>query len=275
VPEHAPEAWSDRERLWNMSRPSRSGRCADRREVEFALPREMTRLRESNWPATTFGRIRDRGMIADLNVHWDMAEDGIPKPMPMYVDHARGGRERFWPEDAETGTAPRCRAAGVSAGPSFPMSALPNSTMTAHRPSQSGGAGIARLSRKTRFGRPQTYRGPTHRRRKGIEPIAPRCTGRCARPMARGSSARFLRLHGTRHVSAIDLHAARHSEVSTGTATGSEQFNAVLGAIRGAPDLVELGKDARGEDRFTTRQKIEAEQAPAPRRELMAERRAP
>ncbi|MGX9182294.1 AAA family ATPase, partial [Mesorhizobium sp. BHbdii] len=37
-------------------------------------------------------------------------------------------------------------------------------------------------------------------------------------------------------------------------------FNKVIGAIGKAPDLVELGKDRRGEDRFTTRQMIETEQ---------------
>ncbi|MES0056579.1 Ti-type conjugative transfer relaxase TraA [Mesorhizobium sp. M0078] len=45
----------------------------------------------------------------------------------------------------------------------------------------------------------------------------------------------------------------RHSD-------GMEQFNAVVAAIGNAPDLVELGKDGRGEDRFTTRQMIETEQ---------------
>ncbi|MCH4561228.1 Ti-type conjugative transfer relaxase TraA, partial [Mesorhizobium jarvisii] len=45
----------------------------------------------------------------------------------------------------------------------------------------------------------------------------------------------------------------RHSD-------GMEQFNVVMAAISNAPDLVELGKDGRGEDRFTTRQMIETEQ---------------
>ena len=42
--------------------------------------------------------------------------------------------------------------------------------------------------------------------------------------------------------------------------------------MRGAPDLVELGKDARGEDRFTTREMIQAEQRLHRAAELMAER---
>ncbi|TPJ38208.1 Ti-type conjugative transfer relaxase TraA, partial [Mesorhizobium sp. B2-7-1] len=51
----------------------------------------------------------------------------------------------------------------------------------------------------------------------------------------------------------IAKFAHRHSE-------GMEQFNGVVAAISRAPDLVELGKDGRGEDRFTTRQMIETEQ---------------
>ena len=59
--------------------------------------------------------------------------------------------------------------------------------------------------------------------------------------------------------------AHRHSD-------GLDQFNEVMGAMRGAPGLVELGKDARGEDRFTTREMIEAEQRLHRAAELMAER---
>ena len=58
--------------------------------------------------------------------------------------------------------------------------------------------------------------------------------------------------------------AHRHSD-------GINQFNAVMGAMRSAPDLVELGKDTRGEDRFTTRAMIEAEQRLHRAAELMAE----
>ena len=59
--------------------------------------------------------------------------------------------------------------------------------------------------------------------------------------------------------------AHRHSD-------GLDQFNEVMGAMRSAPDLVELGKDARGEDRFTTHEMIEAEQRLHRAAELMAER---
>ena len=54
------------------------------------------------------------------------------------------------------------------------------------------------------------------------------------------------------------MFAHRHSD-------GIEQFNEVMGAMRSAPDLVELGKDGRGEERFTTRADDRGRTAPAPR----------
>jgi ATP-dependent exoDNAse (exonuclease V) alpha subunit len=44
-----------------------------------------------------------------------------------------------------------------------------------------------------------------------------------------------------------------------------------MGAMRGAPDLIELGRDGRGEDRFTTREMVETEQRLHRAAELMAE----
>src|SRR5690606_6273666 len=61
------------------------------------------------------------------------------------------------------------------------------------------------------------------------------------------------------------MFAHRHSD-------GIEQFNEVMSAMRNAPDLVELGQDRRGEDRFTTRDMIETEQRLHRAAEMMAER---
>src|SRR5690348_8572134 len=82
LPENAPAAWSDRERLWNDVEAFEIRKDAQlAREVEFALPREMTQAQGIEL-ARDFvqSEFMDRGMIADLNVHWDMAEDGMPKP---------------------------------------------------------------------------------------------------------------------------------------------------------------------------------------------------
>ena len=49
--------------------------------VEFAIPREMTQAQGIEL-ARDFAQAEfvDQGMIADLNVHWDIGEDGMPKP---------------------------------------------------------------------------------------------------------------------------------------------------------------------------------------------------
>src|SRR5205807_3262317 len=82
LPENAPEVLSDRERLWNDVEAFEVRKDAQlAREIEFAIPREMTQVQGIEL-ARDFVRREfvDRGMIADLNVHWDMAEDGMPKP---------------------------------------------------------------------------------------------------------------------------------------------------------------------------------------------------
>lgn len=81
LPENAPEAWSDRERLWNDVEAFEVRKDAQlAREVEFAIPREMTQAQGIE-PARDFAQTEfvDQGMIADLNVHWDIGEDGFGK----------------------------------------------------------------------------------------------------------------------------------------------------------------------------------------------------
>src|SRR5205085_9199674 len=95
------------------------------------------------------------------------------------------------------------------------------------------------------------------------------------REIARGNGARIIadpslaldaitRQQSTFTRRDMAVFAHRHSD-------GIDQFNEVMGAMRSAPDLVELGKDARGEDRFTTREMIEAEQRLHRAAELLAE----
>ena len=77
LPEGAPEQWGDRERLWNDVEACEVRKDAQlAREVEFALPREMTQAQDIEL-ARDFvqSEFVDQGMIADLNVHWDVGED--------------------------------------------------------------------------------------------------------------------------------------------------------------------------------------------------------
>ena len=105
VPENAPESWSDRERFWNDVEAFEIRKDAQlAREVEFSLPREMT---EAQGIELTRDFVQSEfvslGMIADLNVHWDMAEDGSPKPhahvmltMRTVDENGFGPKVRHW-----------------------------------------------------------------------------------------------------------------------------------------------------------------------------------
>src|SRR5690606_13296178 len=82
LPDGAPEHLSDRERLWNDVEAFEVRKDAQlAREVEFAIPREMTQRQGIERARDVVqAEFVDQGMIADLNVHWDIGEDGMPNP---------------------------------------------------------------------------------------------------------------------------------------------------------------------------------------------------
>ena len=63
----------------------------------------------------------------------------------------------------------------------------------------------------------------------------------------------------------LAMFVHRHSD-------GLEQFNAVVGAVERSPELVRLGRDGRGEERFTSREMIAVEERLYRAAEIMAER---
>ena len=75
LPENVPEAWGDRAHgsgtTLRRSKFRKDAQLA--REVEFALPRELTQAQGIEI-ARDFvqSEFVGRGMIADLNVHWDI-----------------------------------------------------------------------------------------------------------------------------------------------------------------------------------------------------------
>jgi ATP-dependent exoDNAse (exonuclease V) alpha subunit len=82
LPDGAPEEFRERERLWNAVEAGEVRKDAQlSREIEFAIPRELDQAQGIEL-ARDFVQQEfvDRGMIADLNVHWDMGADGLAKP---------------------------------------------------------------------------------------------------------------------------------------------------------------------------------------------------
>src|SRR3954452_14490995 len=274
LPENAPEAWRDRERLWNDVEAFEVRKDAQlAREVEFALPREMTQAQGIEL-ARDFvrGEFVDRGMIADLNVHCDMAEDGSAKPhahvmltMRAVDENGFGRKVRDW---NRTEMVERWRERWAELA-NERLAELDIDARIDHRSLEAQGIVLE----------PQSQIGAPAKRIEGRGIAGEGGDADRAemhREIARGNGERIIadpslgldaitqqQSTFTRHDIAVFAH--RHSH-------GIEQFNEVMGAMRNAPDLVELGKDGRGEDRFTTRDMIETERRLHHAAKLMAER---
>src|SRR5271168_5363320 len=274
LPENAPQAWRDRERLWNDVEASEVRKDAQlAREVEFAIPREMTQAQGIEL-ARDFARSEfvDHGMIADLNVHWDFGEDGMPKPhahvmltMRAVDENGFGRKVRDW---NRTEMVERWRARWAALA-NERLAELDIDARIDHRSLEAQGIALE----------PQSQIGAPAKRIevRGIEGEAIEADrAEMHREIARGNGERIIadpslgldaitRQQSTFTRRDMAKFAHRHSD-------GIDQFNEVMGAMRNAPDLVELGKDISGEDRFTTREMIRAEQRLHRSAELMAKR---
>ena len=274
LPENAPEAWSDRERLWNDVEAFEVRKDAQlAREVEFAIPRELTQAQGIDL-AHDFAQAEfvSLGMIADLSVHWDLDEDGMPKPhahvmltMRAVDKNGFGPKVRDW---NRTEMVERWRERWAELA-NERLSELDIDARIDHRSLEAQGIALE----------PQSQIGASAKRieDRGIEGQETEADrAEMHREIARGNGARIIadpsvaldaitQQQSTFTKRDMAKFAHRHSD-------GLDQFNEVMGAMRSAPDLVELGKDISGEDRFTTHDMIEAEQRLHRAAELMAER---
>ena len=269
LPENAPDAWSDRERLWNDVEAFEVRKDAQlAREVEFALPRELTQAQGIEL-ARDFAQSEfvERGMIADLNVHREIGEDGLSKPhahvmltMRAVDENGFGPKAREW---NRTEMVERWRRRWAELA-NERLAELDIDARIDHRSLEAQDVALE----------PQNQIGAPAQRIEGEGITADRAE--IHREIARGNGARIIANPSlaldaitlqqstfTRHDMAKFAH--RHSDAI-------DQFNEVMDAMRNAPDLVELGMDARGENRFTTRQMIEAERRLHRATELMARR---
>ena len=274
LPENAPEQWSDRERLWNDVEAFEVRKDAQlAREVEFAIPRELTQ-RQGIELARDFvqSEFVDQGMIADLNVHWDFAEDGSPKPhahvmltMREVDENGFGPKVRDW---NRTEMVERWRERWAD-HVNERLVELDIDARIDHRSLEAQGI---ELEPQTQIGAP-AQRIETRSVGDGIE-AADRAD--MHREIARNNGERIIAdpsiaLDAITHQQStftprdMAMFAHRHSD-------GIDQFNEVMGAMGNAPDLVELGKDSFGNGRFTTQEMIETEQRLHRAAELMADK---
>ncbi len=257
LPDGAPEHLRDRERLWNDVEAVEVRKDAQlAREVEFALPRELDQA-EGIRLAREFVKAEfvDRGMIADLNVHWDIGADGMPKPHAHVMLTTRSvGEDGFGPKVRDWNRTDLLERWRESWGEHVNrrLAELDIDARVDHRSFERQGIDLE----------PQYKIGPAASRRPGQGLESERLDEHVE--IARSNGDRIIAQPGialdaitrcqatfTRRDLAMFVH--RHSD-------GKEQFDAVLSAVHASPDIVALGRDGRGDERFTSRDMIETEQ---------------
>jgi len=269
LPEGAPERLSDRATLWNEVEATEKRTDAQlAREVEFSIPREMDKAQGIEL-ARDFVQAEfvERGMIADLNVHWDIGADGQAKPHAHVMLTMRevgpdgfGAKERNWNRTELVEQWRERWADHVNAR----LAELDIDARIDHRSLEAQGIELE----------PQDKIGPAASRmgERGLESerieqhreIAQRNGERIiAEPRIALDAITHHQATFTTRDLAMFVH--RHSD-------GKEQYDSAMSAVRTSPDMIALGKDGRGDDRFTSREMIETEQRLQRASELMAER---
>ena len=249
LPDGAPEHLRNRQVLWNEVEAGEKRRDAQlAREVEFAIPRELTREQgialAREFVAKEFVSC---GMVADLNVHWDIGSDGQAKPhahvmltMREVGSEGFGAKVRDWNATALLQTWRANWASHVNDR----LQALGLDARIDHRSYEAQGIGLE----------PQHKIGAAGSRRLERREDAERADEH--RAIARNNGATILanpevgldaltRTQATFTRRDLALFAHRHSD-------GKEQFDQVLAAMRGADALLALGRDGQGNERFTT-----------------------
>jgi len=256
LPQGAPERLNDRTTLWNEVEAGEKRKDAQlAREVEFSIPREMNE-KQGVQLARDFVKKQfvDRGMVADLNVHWDKAKDGTPKPHAHVMMTMRDvGPEGFEKKNRDWNSTELLKdwREAWSAHVNERMAELGLDGRIDHRSYEAQDIGLE----------PQHKIGPAASRRseQGLE--AERIEDHTR--IARENGAKIIanpnvaldaitRQQATFTTRDLATFAFRHSD-------GKEQFDQVMGAVRASPELVALGKDGRDQERFTSRDMIAVE----------------
>ena len=262
----APERWLDRETLWNEVEAGEKRKDAQlAREVEFSIPREMSRAEGVRLTQEFVGReFVAKGMVADLNVHWDTAEDGTPKPHAHVMLSMRevvvgeDGEGQFgkkvvawnerarlveWRERWSEHVNGRLAELGVDAR--IDHRSYRDQGIELEPQNKIGPAGARREARGEGLTPGGAERADDHRsiaRRNGETLIA--------KPEV--ALQAITRQQSTFTERDLQGFVFRHTD-------GKAQFDQAMSAVRASPESVALGQDPRGRERFTTREMVELE----------------
>ena len=256
LPDGAPEHLRDRATLWNTVEAGEVRKDAQlAREVEFAIPREMSPAQGIEL-ARNFVRQEfvDQGMVADLNVHWSLDTDSLTRPHAHVMLSMRevdeggfGKKVRNWNKTERLRQWREHWAEHVNGR----LAALDIDARVDHRSFEQQGIELE----------PQHKIGPAGARRLECGEDAERAEDH--RRIARENGNKIITTPQiaidaiTRHQATFtqrDLAAFlhRHSD-------GKEQFDRAISAVRASPEVVALGRDGYGQDRFTSRDMIAVE----------------
>ncbi|MFH6787386.1 Ti-type conjugative transfer relaxase TraA [Methylobacterium sp. MA0201] len=257
LPQGAPDRLSDRATLWNEVEAVEKRKDAQlAREVEFALPRELSR-EEGVQLAREFvaEQFVSRGMVADLNVHWPVDAQGEAKPHAHVMLSLRevgpegfGKKAREWNATSELqgwreawAVKANERLAELGHEVRIDHRSLADQGIDLEPQHKVGPAGARREERGEEAERADEHRAIAARNGERIaaEPeIALRALTHQHSTFTRQNLARFVH---------------RHSD-------GEGQFTSVMAKVEASPEIVRLGEDERGRERFTTREMIATEE---------------
>ena len=256
-PDGAPEHLSDRERLWNEVEANEKRIDAQlAREIEFAIPRELDQV-EGIRLARDFAQAEfvDRGMIADLNVHWDIGADDMPKPHAHIMLTTRqvggsgfGAKVREW---NRTDLLEHWRVAWAEHA-NRRLAELDINARVDHRSLEAQGIDLEPQHKIGPAASRMAAQGLTSERLEEHHEIA-RSNGEKIIADPRIALDAITRTRATFTTRDLAMFVHRHSD-------DKEQFDRVISAVRASPELVALGDDGRGEARFSSRAMIDTEQ---------------
>jgi len=256
APEGAPTRWQDRSVLWNEVEAIERRRDAVlAREVEFALPRELS---QAEGIALARDVVRQqfvaRGIVADLNVHWTREVDGEVKPHAHVMLSMRavdgdgfGKKQREWNDRAllsewreRWAEMANARLADLGLDVRIDHRSLKDQGIALEPQHKIGPAGARREDRGEDAERAAEHRQIARRNGETLlaEPvIALRALTHQHSTFTRRDLARF-----------VDQHT-----------DGAEQFTSVMAKVAASPELVRVGLDGRGRERITTREMVNTE----------------
>lgn len=270
LPDGAPERWRDRETLWNEVEAREVRKDAQlAREVEFALPRELSQADGVALARSFVQRaFVDKGMAADLNVHSDIGDDGEAKPHAHVMLALRsagpggfGGKVRDWNRTDQLvawreawAEHANQRLAELGVDARIDPRALKDQGLDLEPQNKIGASGARRERHGEAAERAEDHRAIARRNGERI----------LADPQIALAGLTHLQATFTDHDLARFLH--RHTD-------GKAQFDAALAKVRACEELVRLGRDGQGRERFSSREMLRVERGLEHDADRLAKRR--